>query len=76
MQGMAYEDIKPHISKSSKRTIAKKSMASDLSRFNTSTMVWFVVRRHKFGLVVTTLVVYVAFNSFGTLIVGLLESFK
>ena len=71
-KGMTFEDIKPHVSKG----IGKKVALRELDSYNTSTLLWYVAKRHKFGLVLTTLIVYVTFNMFGTLIVGLAESIK
>ena len=69
---LTYEDIKPKVSKDLGKRVALK----ELDHYHSSTLVWHLVVRHKFGLVLTTLIVYVAFNSFGTLLVGLFESLK
>lgn len=72
-KAMQYEDVKNiRVSKG----VGKKVALNQLDNYASNTMIWHLVKRHKFGLVVVTLIVYIAFNSFGTLIVGLFESLK
>ena len=51
-----------------------KVRATDLNRMSSGKIIWYLVVKHKFGLLATFSVTYVAFSLFGTLIVGLVES--
>lgn len=73
---MHYEDIKPKVSKGVSAKVVERSHNAELSKFHTSTLVWFVVKRHKFGLLVAFTIIYVSMTAFHTLIIGLIESFK
>ena len=68
---MKFEDIRPK--KPSAKT-SKKIALSELDKFDTTTILWHVAKRHKFGLLATFTIVYVTMSLFGTLIVGLAES--
>ena len=61
------------LTKPSKMAI-NKEVIKDINIMPSTMIVWFLVKKHKFGLLVTFTSVYVAFSLFGTLIVGLLES--
>ena len=53
---------------------ATRIKETDLNRMSSSKIIWYLVVKHKFGLLATFSVTYVAFSLFGTLIVGLVES--
>lgn len=72
---MQYEELP--LSTASKNAVkkeAKRLQRSDINKMSSAAIVWFLVTKHKFGLLVTFTVTYVAFSLFGTLIVGLLKS--
>lgn len=56
--------------------LGKKVAIKGLERFHSSTLVWFLVNRHKFGLLATFTIVYVSLTMFHSLIFGLFQSLK
>jgi hypothetical protein len=73
MKSMTYEELP--LTKPS-RSSTKKIALSELDKYSDGQMLWHIAKKRKFPIVVTLFILYVAFNSFGTLIVGLAESIK
>ena len=63
------------LTKPSKKALVKERN-KDINLMPSSAIVWYLVVKHKFGLLATVFGVYLAFSLFGTLIVGLIESIK
>ena len=57
-----------------KKSIRIKSTDTDINRMTSLSILWYLLSKHKFGVVVTAFATYVAFTAFGTLIIGLLQS--
>lgn len=72
--GMKYEEMPGKVSKSSVRKIVKTERTVELQKIAVTEFAWAKAKQHKFGLLLTFTIVYVAFSMFGTLIIGLLES--
>jgi len=71
---MAFEYMKP--SAPSKKTIKKginKMNENNINNIPSTSIVWYLVKKHKFGLLATFTVIYVTMSLFGTLIIGLLQ---
>lgn len=74
---MQYEEIPlTKISRTAAKKEVKRLRESNINHMSSLAILWFLAVKHKFGIVVTLLIVYVAFSTFGTLIVGLAESIK
>ena len=74
---MNYEEIAlPKVSRKATQKEVQRLRESNINRMSSLAILWFLAKKHKFGIVVTILIVYVAFNTFGTLLIGLLESVK
>lgn len=74
---MQYEAEEIPLSTASKTAVkkeVKRLREANIDKMSSLAIVWYLVVKHKFSIVVTILITYVAFNSFGTLIVGLAES--
>lgn len=71
-KALSYEEMPLKVSK---KVLKESGRDYDVRKMDSSSIVWFLVRKHKFGLLVTFTSIYVAFSLFGTLIVGLVESF-
>jgi hypothetical protein len=70
---MSYEDIK--LSRPSKSAVTNEVQRT-INNMPSSKVLWFLVVKHKFGVLITVFAIYVAFTSFGTLLVGLAEGLK
>ena len=76
-KAMNYEEVPlSKVSKTAAKKEVKRLRESNINHMSSLAILWFLAVKHKFGIVVTILVVYVAFSAFGTLIVGLAESIK
>lgn len=58
----------------SKRAAKHADRAYDVRSMTTTSIVWYLVTRHKFALVCVAFATYVTFSLFGTLIVGVIQS--
>lgn len=49
-KALEFDDYEPkkHVT----QTVAKKIVTKDLERLNTSSIIWYVIKRHKYGLIV------------------------
>ena len=56
------------------KAIDKKERSMNINKMGSIEIVWHLVKKHKFGLLLAFTSVYVAFSLFGTLIVGLIQS--
>lgn len=70
-KAMQYEEMPLKISRSALKEAARDF---DVRKMNTSSVLWYLAVKHKFGLLLTFTIVFVAFSLFGQLIVGLFES--
>lgn len=68
---MQYEEMPLSVSKKAAKEIAKDY---DIRYMDSYSVLWFLTKKHKFGLLMTFTVVYVMFSLFGMVIVGLVES--
>lgn len=57
MDGMNYESTK--VSKKPSQTAVKKAVAKELDQFNTSRILWYLVKRHKLAISVTLNVILI-----------------
>lgn len=57
MDGMKYESTK--VSKKPSQTAVKKAVANELDQFNTSRILWHLVKRHKLAISVTLNVILI-----------------
>ena len=76
---MNYEEMpftKGKVSRKVTQKEVQRLRESNINHMSSLAILWFLAVKHKFGIVVTILIVYVALNSFGTLIIGLVESIK
>lgn len=61
------------LTKPSKMAI-KKEVTKDINLMPSTMIVWYLVKKHKFGLLATFTFVYVWFSVFGRLTIGIIES--
>lgn len=73
---MTLEDVRLSApARTSVKKEAKRLRELDINTMSDGQIIWHLVKKHKFGLVCTAFGIYLAFSLFGTLIVGLFESF-
>ena len=71
VNAMSYETTG---TKTISKTAVKKLRETNINNMTSTSIVFHLVKKHKFGLLVTFTITYVSFSLFGTLIVGLSES--
>lgn len=73
--GQLLEEKKPFaLSKSGQKKVKQMEREYDVRYMASYEVVWYLVVRHKFGLLATFTVVYVSFSLFGSLIVSLAQA--